>query len=123
MHQYQIDFQQLRIKHILFKSKVRAVLYGGKQDAEFFSQDGPLMVWFSKTGIPQYGQEPEIRTLQRMTQALNFLALQLFRLYDSGRIEQAHDGLKEIEQSSEQFLGTLSQFESRLSKLEVSSAY
>ncbi len=42
MNQAQVDFQQLRIKHILFKSKVRSVLYGGSYDAEFFSPSGPL---------------------------------------------------------------------------------
>lgn len=36
MNLAQIDFQQLRIKHILYKSKVRSVLYGGDYDEAFF---------------------------------------------------------------------------------------
>ncbi|MCJ8165047.1 histidine kinase [Pontibacter sp. E15-1] len=123
MQQYQIDFQQLRIKHILFKSKVRSVLYGGKQDVDFFSQRGPIMEWFRVTGGEHYSQEPELRMLHRTHQTLTSHALQLFRVYDSGRIEQAHEGLKEIELGSEQFLTTLSQFEKRLSSLEMSDSF
>ncbi len=114
MNAAQIDFQQLRIKHILYKSKVRSVLYGGIFDDAFFSESGPVFSWFNGTGMPKYGQEPEMRELTEIHRDLNVTALHLFKLYNSGQIDQAHDGLKTIERRSENFLSLLSQLETRL---------
>ncbi|MFC5271167.1 histidine kinase [Adhaeribacter terreus] len=114
MNSAQIDFQQLRIKHILYKSKVRSVLYGGTFDEAFFSSTGPVSYWFNDTGLPKYGLEPEMKQLAETHQELNATALNLFKLYNSGQIDQAHDGLKTIENTSEQFLGLLAQLENKL---------
>ncbi|RIJ34067.1 histidine kinase [Pontibacter oryzae] len=113
MNQAQVDFQQLRIKHILFKSKVRSVLYGGNMDHAFFSTSGPIEVWFSTIGLSYYYNEPGIKTLHRMHLALNAIALQLFNLYSSGRIDQAHEGLRKLEDNSEDFLSTLHSLEDK----------
>ena len=115
MNSAQIDFQQLRIKHILYKSKVRSVLYGGTFDDAFFSVSGPVSFWFSSTGLVKYGREPEMKQLAETHQELNSTALHLFKLYNSGQIDQAHDGLKSIESKSEQFLNLLSRLETKLS--------
>ncbi|MBK0403392.1 histidine kinase [Adhaeribacter sp. BT258] len=114
MNAAQIDFQQLRIKHILYKSKVRSVLYGGTFDEAFFSHTGPVNFWFNDTGLPKYGHEPEMKKLADTHQDLNATALNLFKLYNTGNIDQAHDGLKTIESKSEYFLGVLAQLESKL---------
>jgi len=114
MNPAQIDFQQLRIKHILYKSKVRAVLYGGTFDEGFFSHTGPVTFWFTSTGMVKYAREPEMKELYDTHTDLNSTALQLFKLYNSGKIDQAHDGLKTIERKSEYFLGVLSKLETRL---------
>jgi hypothetical protein len=114
MNSAQIDFQQLRIKHILYKSKVRSVLYGGTFDEAFFSHTGPVNFWFNDTGMSKYGHEPEMKQLAETHQELNNTALNLFKLYNSGQIDQAHDGLKTIERKSEYFLNLLSQLETRL---------
>jgi len=115
MNLAKVDFQQLRIKHILFKSKVRSILYGGTFDEAFFSGSGPVNTWFSSIGQANYGQEPGIRELMRVHQEATATALQLFNLYKTGRIEQALDGLQNIEVNSEKFLGLLAQLEQKLS--------
>lgn len=114
MNAAQVDFQQLRIKHILYKSKVRSVLYGGTYDVTFFSRSGPVSAWFTTVGLVKYRQEPAMTELLRVHQELNTTADGLFHLYKSGKIDQAHDGLKNIEKRSEQFLNVLLQLENRL---------
>ena len=114
-----IDIQQLRIKHILFKSKVRSVLYGGTYDDVFFSSHGPIGTWFSTVGAVKFSHTPELHEMQKLHQELNTTAHQLFQLYRNNRIDQAHDGLKLIEKGSEQFLEVLSRLEVRLGLAEA----
>ena len=109
-----IDFQRLRVKHIFFKTKVRALLYGAAYDEAYFTK-GPVSVWFDSVGQIKYAQEPEILELASMHQRLNTAAIALFRLYSAGMIDQAHEDLKNIDLQSEQFLALLSRIEQRLS--------
>ncbi|GAB3197715.1 hypothetical protein ABID22_000777 [Pontibacter aydingkolensis] len=110
----QIDFQQLRVKHIYFKTKVRALLYGVGFDEQFFSDKSPLSVWFDTTGKQRYAGSPEIIQLARLHQELIFSARALHRQYSNGEIEQAHEAFKSINQQSERFLSILDQMEQRL---------
>ena len=114
MNAAQVDLQQLRIKHILYKSKVRSVLYGGTFDESFFSHTGPVNYWFNSTGLAKYGHEPEMKTLANIHTDLNTIALELIRLYQSGSIDVAHDGLKKIDKKSEDFLNLLTALEKKL---------
>jgi hypothetical protein len=114
MNQAQIDFQQLRIKHILFKSKVRSVLYGGTIDEVFFSSAGPISVWFSTVGT-RYFQKPEMMELKQIYQNLEATARSLFGLYAQGKMEQAQNGLAELESLSEKFLNVVARLESNSS--------
>ncbi|QHL88589.1 histidine kinase [Nibribacter ruber] len=113
MNQAQIDFQQLRIKHILFKSKVRSVLYGGTIDEAFFSSAGPISVWFSTVGL-KYQREAEMFEAKQVYQNLESTARSLFSLYNNGKMEQAQNGLNEIESLSEKFVAVLSKLEAKL---------
>lgn len=92
------------------------MLYGGTYDADFFSRSGPVGQWFSATGQVKYAREPEIKTLAEIQQELNTKATEMSRLYNSGKIDDAHKGLKTVELKSEQFLELLSQLEKRLVK-------
>lgn len=114
MNLAQADFQQLRIKHILYKSKVRAMLYGGTYDDTFFSQVGPVGQWFATTGKPKYAHEPELSTLHDIQLELNRKAAEMHRQYKAGQIDEANDGLKTIEKKSDTFLEILSQLERRM---------
>jgi hypothetical protein len=108
-----VDFQQLRIKHILFKSKVRSVLYGGTYDETFFSRTGPLNTWFKTVGLMKYRGLVEMLELTQVQQELNHTADLLFGLYKSGQIDQAHEGLGGLENRSEKFLQLLSRLEEK----------
>ncbi len=108
------EFQQLRIKHILYKSKVRSCVYGGEFDETFFSTSGPVNVWMNTVAIPKYGQEPEIRELIKVHMDLNKIARSLYAMYRSGKIEEAREGLKDMEEKSERFLFLISSFLKRM---------
>ncbi|GAB3818814.1 hypothetical protein GCM10028895_16480 [Pontibacter rugosus] len=55
-----------------------------------------------------------MRQLYALHQNIEKLVVQLINLYQSGRIEQAHDGFKEVEVKSEEFLNLLTRFEGKL---------
>lgn len=114
MNAAQVDLQQIRIKHILFKSKVRSVLYGGALDSVFFSDAGPISQWFEQVGNLKYAREPELYTLQKTHNELLSYAQLLFSLYRNGNIDQAHAGIKDLEKLSDRFQEVLMQLEKRL---------
>ena len=114
MNLAQVDFQQLRIKHILYKSKVRSMLYGGAFDEAFFSRNGPIGVWFATIGMARYMKEAEMGELAKIHQELEAITLDLYRLYRNGKIDEAHSGLKNVEKQSERFLALLLLLENRL---------
>lgn len=111
MNPVQLDIQQLRIKHILFKSKLRSVLYGGNYDDSFFSEKGPVEQWFATVGRQKYNGIVQIRELYRLHQELNMQARALISLYQINKIDEAHDGLRSIDQLSGRFLSLLEQVE------------
>ncbi|GHA54980.1 histidine kinase [Pontibacter akesuensis] len=117
MNQAQIDCQQLRIKHILFKSKVRSVLYGGNYDGAFFSSAGPVSSWFSTIGFVRYQDVPELKKLGKLQQEIDGMVRHLVSLYQGGKIEEAHEGFRELENRSEEFLDVLSRMESKMAAL------
>ncbi len=109
-----IDFQQLRVKHIFFKSKVRAVLFGSSYDTTLFGDGNPVNKWFDTVGKASYLQEPEFRKLIDLHQDFKKLVLELFNLYESGRIEQAHAGMAAMNELSDNFLHILTELETRV---------
>lgn len=119
----QVDFQQLRIKHILYKSKVRSMLYGGAFDEAFFSRSGPVGTWFSTIGVERYASEFEMGELAKVHRELDNITLDLYRLYKNGKIDEAHEGLKSIDKQSERFLSLLLLLENRLKEGEASQSF
>ncbi|MEJ8803807.1 histidine kinase [Pontibacter sp. H249] len=111
MNPIQLDIQQLRIKHILFKSKLRSVLYGGNYDEIFFSESGPVGQWFIQTGWPKYSSLSQLQELHTLNLDLNRQAKLLITLYNNSKIEEAHDGLRAIDLKSDRFLSLLSEIE------------
>ena len=98
----------------MFKSKVRSVLYGGNLDTDFFSPNGPINNWFNAVGLSKYQNLPEMRDLQRTQEALNNEAKSLFNLYQSGKIDESHRGLFNIDNLSTKFSDLLAALEHKL---------
>lgn len=107
------DFQQARVKQVLFKSRLRSVLYGVRMaEPELFSiRENPLGQWLQTTVKPHYGALPEVREIERVLQQMLQTGQDLSARYSRGQIEESRAGLDQIN-------GYAEQIESLLNRLE-----
>lgn len=99
-----LDFQQARIKQVLFKSRLRSVLYGVREadPALFSTRDNPLGQWLDTIVKPKYGATPQVREIERLLHDTLSTGQSLVRQYQRGQIEEARKGLEQIESRSDQ---------------------
>jgi hypothetical protein len=93
-----LDFQQARIKQVLFKSRLRSVLYGVREaDASLLSMaENPFGQWLATVVKPLYNTRPEVRALEQTLQATLDAGQALVAQYQRGQIEEARTGLSTI---------------------------
>ncbi|UOR06128.1 hypothetical protein MUN82_03285 [Hymenobacter aerilatus] len=108
-----LDFQQARIKLVLFKSRLRSVLYGVREpeDSLFVLRDNPLGQWLYNVVKPKYSDFPEVRTIEQTMQTLLETGRDLVRRYQRGQIEESRTGLEKVEQYAAQIETLLLQLE------------
>ena len=94
-----LDFQQARIKQVLFKSRLRSVLYGVRDadDALLSRADNPLGQWLDAVVKPRYGARPEVAQLEAALQHQLDTGRDLLRLRQRGLLEEARAGLEHID--------------------------
>jgi hypothetical protein len=85
-----LDFQQARIKQVLFKSRLRSVLYGVREAENPFGQ------WLATVVKPQYSTRPEVRAMEQNLQATLQAGQALVTQYQRGQIEEARTGLSTV---------------------------
>jgi uncharacterized membrane protein YccC len=92
------DFQQARVKQVLFKSRLRSVLYGVREaESSLFSlTDNPLGQWLQTVLQPELGHQPAARELDRTVQQMLRTGQDLATRYQHGQIEEARTGLDQI---------------------------
>lgn len=110
-----LDFQQARIKQVVFKSRLRSVLYGVREpDPALFSvRDNPFGQWLASTLGPRFGTSAEVRSMQRVLQQMLQHGQSLATLYQQGHIEQARNGLEQIDAYAAEIDALLQQMEQR----------
>ena len=93
-----LDFQQARIKQVLFKSRLRSVLYGVREaDPALFSiAENPFGQWLATVIKPQYNARPEVRAMEQNLQATLQASQALVQQYQRGQIEEARTGLSTV---------------------------
>jgi hypothetical protein len=93
-----LDFQQARIKQVLFKSRLRSVLYGVREaDAALFSMaENPFGQWLTTVIKPQYNARPEVRAMEQNLQDTLQASQALVHQYQRGQIEEARTGLSTV---------------------------
>ncbi|MBC3542405.1 CZB domain-containing protein [Rufibacter sediminis] len=108
-----LDFEQARIKHVLFKSKLRALLYGAAIDTEpvLSTTDCSLGKWIYDVAIPRIGHLLEVKELEKVHDQMHVIARRLWQLYQQGRQEEALTQLSQIDQTAERLLHLLDQIE------------
>ena len=109
------DFQQARVKQVLFKSRLRSVLYGVREaePALFSYAENPLGQWIQTVLKPEFGPQPAVRELENTLQLMLRTGQDLAARYQRGLIEEARTGLDQIN-------GYADQIEAQLLTLESS---
>jgi hypothetical protein len=92
------DFQQARVKQVLFKSRLRSVLYGVREaESSLFSlAENPLGQWLQTSLKPQLGSQPAVQELERTLQQMLRTGQDLATRYQRGQIEEARAGLDQV---------------------------
>ena len=110
------DFQQARVKQVLFKSRLRSVLYGVREaePALFSYADNALVQWIQTSLRPELGHLPAVNVLERTVQQMLRTGQDLATRYQRGQIEEARTGLDQINSFA-------AQIEAQLVNLENSS--
>ncbi|MBF9144263.1 hypothetical protein [Hymenobacter properus] len=92
------DFQQARVKQVLFKSRLRSVLYGVREaePALFSLAENPLGQWLQTSVKPTLGGQPEVREIERVLQQMLTKGQDLVTSYTRGHIEESRAGLDQI---------------------------
>ena len=110
------DFQQARVKQVLFKSRLRSVLYGVREaDPALFSfADNALGQWIQTTLRPELGHLPTVAELERTVQQMLRTGQELATRYQRGQIEEARAGLDQINDFADQIEAQLVQLENTI---------
>ncbi|MGZ5244064.1 MAG: CZB domain-containing protein [Bacteroidia bacterium] len=111
-----LDFDQARIKHMLFKSKLRSILYGSSTDEQPILDETacPVGKWLYGHALDQYGHIGEMRKLEKVHQNIHNSARQLLDLYHSGKEAEAREGLSKINGIAEELVGLLNTIEQKM---------
>jgi hypothetical protein len=111
-----LDFQQARMRHIAFKSKLRSVLYGTALDEEPIASQYECGVgkWIYGGAIVRYGHVPEMLELEKVHASIHEVARDLLKLYHAGKVEEARNGLEKINNIAEHLVKLLTTVEEQL---------
>ncbi|TGE15777.1 CZB domain-containing protein [Hymenobacter elongatus] len=110
------DFQQARVKQVLFKSRLRSVLYGVREaePALFAYAENPLGQWIQTVLKPEFGNQPAVRELENTLQHMLSTGQDLANRYQRGLIEEARAGLDQVNAFADQIETQLLSLESSL---------
>ncbi|AKQ45810.1 hypothetical protein TH63_09400 [Rufibacter radiotolerans] len=110
-----LDIKQARVKFILFKSKLRSILYGSSTDDSLFSaRENSLGQWLYSSALTKYGHLPEIREIEKINLSITGKAKDLVNLYNGGKIDEARAGLTHLDGSERELIRLLEEIESKV---------
>ena len=121
MHAPEFDFEQAKAKHLLFKSRLRSILFGEvvADEGTVLSQyECPMGIWIYKVALKNYIHIPEILQLERVHADIHETARELVALYKQGKVTEARNGLDKMEAIAEGLLNLLNRVEEQV-KLSI----
>ncbi len=112
----QLDFEQARARHLLFKSKLRLILYGVEIDETPVSSHYECAVgkWIYGHALKDYGHLAEMHELERVHADIHTAARDLISLYKGGKVEEARKGLGSMEKIADKLVTLLSVVEIKI---------
>lgn len=118
MDKISLDFEQAKTKHLLFKSKLRSILYGEVMDeAPILSHfECAVGQWIYGHALKEYSYIPEMGELEQVHENIHTSAKKLVGLYKEGKVEEARAGLTEMEAIADKLVGLLVTLEDKIHK-------
>ncbi|QRR01105.1 PAS domain S-box protein [Dyadobacter sandarakinus] len=112
----ELDFERAKARHILYKTKLRSLLYGIEVN------EGPVIShlecslgkWIHDHALKAYGHLPEVHELDQLHFQIHETGNELIGLYKSGFVSEARTGLYRIESYAVQLLDLLSRIEAKV---------
>ena len=126
MYNLSLDFEQAKAKHLLFKSKLRAILYGVEIDETPVVSHLECAVgqWIYNHALSKYGHFQEMQQVEKVHADLHRIAKTLVEKYHAGKVEEARNGLVDMEKIAENLVSLLTLLEEKLiSQQSVASSY
>lgn len=110
------EFQQARVKQVVFKSRLRSVLYGVRAaDATLFSfADNPLGQWLQTKLAIRAGLPANVQELHRSVRQMLDTGQELATRYQDGQVEEARAGLARLDTFTDRIEELLRQLEEEL---------
>lgn len=112
------EFDAARLKHILFKARLRSFLYGAGGD------EGPvrdpdecsLGHWIRDVALARFGRYPEAQQLDDAHRRVHATANRLMDLHAAGQADEALRGLRAANPLTDEVLSLLNTLEHKLRK-------
>ncbi|KAA6432787.1 PAS domain S-box protein [Dyadobacter flavalbus] len=116
MNVIELDFERARARHILFKTRLRSILYGAEIDEQPVTShlDCSLGQWIYNHALHVYGHLPEMQEIERVHFKIHESANALIDLYKNGFAEEAREGLPAMELIAENLSSLLSIVEAKI---------
>jgi len=116
MNVLELDFERAKARHLLFKTRLRSILYGADIDETtvISHRECALGQWIYDHAIHDYGHIKEMHDLEKVHLQIHKSAGELIKLYKEGKITQAQEGLLEIEIIATQLVNLLSVVELKI---------
>ncbi len=111
-----LDFEQARSKHLLFKTRLRSILYGADLDETPVLSHHECTVgkWIYGHALETYTHIPEMHQMEQVHASLHTVARKLVALYKDGHVEEAKRGLDDMEKTADEMITLLSEVESKV---------
>jgi PAS domain S-box-containing protein len=111
-----LDFEQAKSKHLLFKSRLRSILY------DIPVEEGPVLShhecsvgkWIYGHALAAYGHIPEMHELEMIHADIHISARKLVAMHKEGKTQDARNGLSEMEAVADQLVNLLDVIEKKL---------
>lgn len=119
MDNIKLDFEQAKTKHLLFKSRLRSILYNGEavDEAPVLSHhECTVGQWIYSFALKAYGHIPEMLELESVHADIHTSARKLVKEFKEGNVEIAREGLNDMERIADNLIGLLGIVEHKLRK-------
>ena len=116
MSKVNLDFEQAKSKHLLFKARLRSILY------DIPVEEGPVLShyecsvgkWIYGHALQAYGHIPEMHELERVHADIHITARELVGLHKQGKTREAKSGLSAMELVANRLIGLLGTIEQKI---------